>query len=247
MKRILFASLLFSSAIYAEVIAYGPGGPAPVLKELATEFEAKKGKKVKIVAGPTGQWINQAKADADIIFAGNSSMMDGFIKAFDGNLDVKNVEVLNIREAGIVVKKGNPKNIKSFKDLLKDNINVMVVDGAGQVGLYEDMALKNGKRNHLLKLRKNIVYYAPNSKMAVDRWNSDDSIDALIIWSHWAKVLGEDKVDFVQAGKDFIIYRAAEIAVTSSTKNKEVAMEFIKFVQSKDAQKVWKKWGWQVK
>ena len=100
MKKILFASLLISSAVYAEVIAYGPGGPAPVLKELATEFEAKKGKKVKIVAGPTGQWINQAKADADIIFAGNSSMMDGFIKAFDGN-----VEVLNIREAGIVVKK----------------------------------------------------------------------------------------------------------------------------------------------
>lgn len=123
----------------------------------------------------------------------------------------------------------------------------MVVDGAGQVGLYEDMALKNGKRKHLLKLRKNIVYYAPNSKMAVDRWNGDDSIDALIIWSHWAKVLGEDKVDFVQAGKDSIIYRAAEIAVTNSTKNREDAMEFIKFVQSKDAQKVWKKWGWEVK
>ena len=68
MKKILFASLLISSAVYAEVIAYGPGGPAPVLKELATEFEAKQGKKVKIVAGPTGQWINQAKADADIIF-----------------------------------------------------------------------------------------------------------------------------------------------------------------------------------
>lgn len=114
----------------------------------------------------------------------------------------------------------------------------MVVDGAGQVGLYEDMALKNGKRKHLLKLRKNIVYYAPNSKMAVNHWNSDDSIDALIIWSHWAKVLGEDKVDFVQAGKDSIIYRAAEIAVTNSTKNRENAMEFIKFVQSKDAQKV---------
>ena len=46
MKKILFASLLISSAVYAEVIAYGPGGPAPVLKELATEFEAKKGKKV---------------------------------------------------------------------------------------------------------------------------------------------------------------------------------------------------------
>ncbi len=31
----------------------------------------------------------------------------------------------------------------------------MVVDGAGQVGLYEDMALKVQKRN-LVKLRKNI-------------------------------------------------------------------------------------------
>ena len=58
-------------------------------------------------------------------------MMDGFIKAMPNSLNVKDVEVLNIREAGIVVRKNNPKNIKKFADILKDGIKVMVVDGAG--------------------------------------------------------------------------------------------------------------------
>ncbi len=57
----------------------------------------------------------------------------------------------------------------------------MVVDGAGQVGLYEDMALKDGKRENLVKLRKNIKVYAKNSKIAIDEWNNNPNIDALII------------------------------------------------------------------
>ena len=60
-------------------------------------------------------------------------------------------------------------------------------------------------------------------------------------------IISKYNLPFEIIGKDSIIYRAAEIAVTNSTKNREDAMEFIKFVQSKDAQKVWKKWGWEVK
>lgn len=69
-----------------------------------------------------------------------------------------------MRPSGIIVRPNNPKNIKNFEDILKDGVNVMVVDGAGQVGLYEDMALKSVKRENLVKLRKNIKIYAKNSK-----------------------------------------------------------------------------------
>lgn len=51
------------------------------------------------------------------------------------------------------------KILKILKIFLKDGVNVMVVDGAGQVGLYEDMALKSTKRENLVKLRKNIKIF----------------------------------------------------------------------------------------
>lgn len=157
------------------------------MKELALKFEEKTKEKVVVTAGPTPSWFKKARKDADLIFSGNTSMMDGFIKRIP-SLNLEDLVVLNARPSGIIVRPNNPKNIKSFEDILKDNVNVMVVDGAGQVGLYEDMALKDGKRENLVKLRKNIKVYAKNSKIAIDEWNNNPNIDALIIWSHWAKV-----------------------------------------------------------
>lgn len=94
----------------------------------------------------------------------------------------------------------------------------MVVDGAGQVGLYEDMALKDDKRENLVKLRKNIKVYAKNSKIAIDEWNNNPNIDALIIWSHWAKVLG-DKALFIEDEKA-AVYCTAEIIPTKKRTSK---------------------------
>ncbi|AJD06254.1 major antigenic peptide PEB2 [Campylobacter lari] len=247
MKKILFLSLFAAAALNAEILVYGPGGPAPVLKELAKQFEEKHGEKVTINAGPTPKWIKQAKIDADIIYSGNTSMMDGFVKAMPKQIKIQDVQVLNARGSGMIVRANNPKKIKKFEDLLKDGVNVMVVDGAGQVGLYEDMALKTGKIENLEKLRKNIKVYAKNSKAAVDEWKNNPNIDALIIWTHWIKVVGEKENKFIKADKNSIIYRAAEIVPTQKgLKNPKVA-EFIEFTQSKEAQKVWEKEGWLAK
>ncbi len=197
LKRVMLSLgmvALLGSGLKADIMVYGPGGPAPVLKELAKQFEEQTKQKIQIVAGPTPSWIEKAKKDADIIFAGNSSMMDGFVKALPKQVDAQNIQVLNIRQAGIVVRPNNPKKIKKFDDVLQKGVKVMVVDGAGQVGLYEDIALRKGRQENLSALRKNIVFYAPNSKAAVEKWNGDKDIDVLIIWSHWAKTLGSENV-----------------------------------------------------
>lgn len=250
LKRVILSLsmvALLGSGLKADIMVYGPGGPAPVLKELAKQFEEQTKQKVQIIAGPTPSWIEKAKKDADIIFAGNSSMMDTFIKTLPNQLNAQNIQVLNIRQAGIVVRPKNPKKIKKFDDILKNDIKVMIVDGAGQVGLYEDIALRKGKQENLVALRKNIVFYAPNSKAAVERWNQDKDIDALIIWSHWANTLGDESAAFIPLKADEVIYRAAEIAISNTSKQKDKAEQFITFIQSKDAQQVWKKWGWQTK
>ena len=250
LKRVMLSLgmvALLGSGLKADIMVYGPGGPAPVLKELAKQFEEQTKQKIQIVAGPTPSWIEKAKKDADIIFAGNSSMMDGFIKALPKQVDAQNIQVLNIRQAGIVVRPNNPKKIKKFDDVLQKGVKVMVVDGAGQVGLYEDIALRKGRQENLSALRKNIVFYAPNSKAAVEKWNGDKDIDVLIIWSHWAKTLGSESAAFIPLKADEVIYRAAEIAISNTSKQKDKAEQFVAFIQSKDAQQIWQKWGWQTK
>ena len=244
MKKIAWLTAIIGAFLNAEVYVYGPGGPAPVLKELALMYEQKNGEKVIITAGPASAWMEEAKAKADIIFSGNSAMMDTFVSKLGGKISAEKIKVLNIREAGIIVRPKNPKKIKNFKDLLRKDVKIMVVNGAGQVGLYEDMALKHGKRENLVALRKHIKVFAPNSKSAVESWNNDPSIDALIIWKHWANTIGKDKAEFVRSGKSSVIYRASEIVVTNDSPNAQSAEDFINFIQSKEAQKVWEAKGW---
>lgn len=233
-----------STFLSAEIYVYGPGGPASVLKELALMYEQKTGEKVIITAGPPSSWMQEAQERADVIYSGNSAMMDTFISKMEEKISAEKIQILNIREAGIIVRPNNPKKIKNFKDLLKKDIKIMVVNGAGQVGLYEDMALKYGKRENLIALRKNIKVFAPNSKIAIESWDSDPSIDALIIWKHWANAIGSDKAEFVKSGKGSVVYRASEIVVCDDSPNAQQAQDFIDFLQSTQAQKVWVEKGW---
>jgi len=51
----------------ADISIYGPGGPTPAMKEAAAAFEDETGIAVQITAGPSSQWMEEAKADADAV------------------------------------------------------------------------------------------------------------------------------------------------------------------------------------
>lgn len=76
---------------------YGPGGPAPALKEAAQEFGAAHKLTVEVTSGPTPQWVEKAKADADVIFSGAEYMMSDFAKALPGAFNLNNSEPLYLR------------------------------------------------------------------------------------------------------------------------------------------------------
>nr|GEU29190.1 chemoreceptor McpA-like [Tanacetum cinerariifolium] len=59
------------------LLVYGPGGPAPAMKEAAAAFEHANGTKVTVTAGPTPSWIDHAKQDADIIYSGRRGRARG--------------------------------------------------------------------------------------------------------------------------------------------------------------------------
>lgn len=223
---------------------YGPGGPAPAMKELAAAFAKARGIQVDVAAGPTPTWLAQAKGDAHVIFSGSENMMLGFIAAFDGQIDQKTIEPLYMRPATILVRKGNPKAITGIRDLVKPGIKVLVTEGAGQIGMWEDVAGRAGEVALLKAFRANIVEFAANSGLALKSWKEKPEIDAWLIWNHW-QIANPDVADLVAVEPDLTIWRSTSVAQTKRGLETPAARAFVAFLTSPEGEAVFKKWGWK--
>jgi accessory colonization factor AcfC len=242
----LLAGLILSiHAAHAETLRiYGPGGPAPAVKELAKAFAKEKGIEVVVTAGPTPAWLEQAKGDAHLIFSGSENMMSSFITAFAGQIDESTVEPLYLRPSAILVRKGNPKSIKGLRDLTKPGMKIMVTEGAGQVGMWEDAAGRSGDIGLLKGFRGNIVAFAPNSGMARKRWGEQADIDAWLIWTHW-QINDSAVADMVAVEPELTIWRATDIAVTARGHETKAAAQFVAYLKSDLGEQVFKRQGWK--
>ncbi|KLN58353.1 substrate-binding domain-containing protein [Variovorax paradoxus] len=231
----------------ATINVYGPGGPAPAMKEAAQAYGAASGVQVNVVAGPTPQWVEKAKADADVVFSGAENMMSDFAKALPGAFDLREAEPLFLRPVAILVRPGNPKGIQGFRDLLKPGIKVLAVAGAGQTGLWEDVAGRTGDIEVVKAFRRNLVLpEAPNSALARQQWTQQPEIDAWLIWNIW-QVANPDLAQVVPVEEPYRIYRDTGVVLTAKGKNAEAARGFVAYLKSDDGRRVFAKWGWDTK
>ena len=222
---------------------YGPGGPLPAVKEAAAAFGKQANVAVDVVGGPTPAWIDKAKADGDVIYSGAETMMTDFANALPGVLDPATVTPLYLRPSSILVRPGNPKQIASFADLLKPGHRVLVVNGSGQGGLWEDMAGRAGRISDVKALRANIVAFAKNSAEAKKAWVDDPSVDAWIIWDIW-QVSNPTLADAVAVEPEYRIYRDMGVALTMAGEKKPEAKAFAEFLASPSGQAIFEHWGW---
>ncbi len=225
------------------LLAYGPGGPAPAMKEAAEVFSKAHGLKIDVTAGPTPGWISKAREDADVIFSGAEYMMTDFVNAMEGRIDEATIDSLYLRPSAILVRPGNPKRFRDLPDVAKPGVKVLVVQGAGQTGMWEDMAGKQGEIELVRALRKNIVLHAPNSAAAKEAWVARPEIDAWIIYNIW-QVANPKLADIVPVSKTYVIYRSSSVALTEKGVARPMAREFVAFLRSKEGAAIFRKWGW---
>lgn len=240
-------AITFAAPALAQVAvhAYGPGGPAPAMKEAAAVFGKAHGVVVEVTAGPTDTWIGKAREDAEVIYSGAEYMMTDFVKAMDGRIDESSIVPLYLRPSAILVRPGNPKGIKDLPDLTRPGTKVLVVQGAGQTGMWEDMAGKQGDIAMVRALRKNIALHAGNSALARQAWMDRPELDAWIIYNIW-QVANPGLADLVPVSQSYVVYRDCGIGLTARGKSKPLAVQFAQFLQSSEGAAIFKKWGWIV-
>ena len=235
------------------LFVYGPGGPLPAMKEAAAAFERTHGVAVQVTGGPTPPWLERARTNADVVFSGAENMMTDYIKQLGdtaggrgpqpGRIDESTIVPLYLRPVAMLVRPGNPKRIRRFEDLLRPGVKVLVVQGAGQNGLWEDVAGRTGDIRVVRAFRRNIGAVAENSGVAKQRWTDDKSFDAWLIWNVW-QVANPTLADAVPVAERWRIYRDAGVALTMKGRDRTAARDFALFLQSHEGARIFARWGW---
>lgn len=240
---ILFMTVSFSTQAQTQTAlqVFGPGGPAPAMKACASVYEKEKGVKVNINAGPLEKWNEQA-GTADLFYSGSENMMDSFSEKLT-NLDASTIQTHYLRPSAILVRPKNPKKIKGIKDLVKQPLKIIVVNGAGQVGMWEDIVGGLKSAEALNKFRGNIVFAAKNTGEAEKKWNEDTTIDAWLVFNIWG-TRNPESAQIIPTEKNLTIYRSMGTALSNTSKQKDQAVEFVNFVKSKTCRKLFEKEGW---
>lgn len=220
---------------------YGPGGPLGPIEELADKFSEETGTPVEVTAGPESKWIKEAKQDADLIYGGSEYMLRNMMLNHPGLINEETKTELYPRAAGILVRKGNPKNIQSLEDLTASGIKIIDVTGAGQLGLWEDLA---GRKDLIPGISGNIDQSVTSSAEAIEIWKDNNKHDAWITYESWHYRLA-DVTDLVTLPEEEKLYRGTPIAVAENSKQKKEAEQFINFLKKDSSHKVFQKWGWK--
>lgn len=219
---------------------YGPGGPLAPMKEAAERFGKEQAVRVVVTGGPEAKWIEKAQQDGDVVYGGAEYMLSQLALKYPALVDTRTREELYVRAAGLLVRKGNPKAIRRLEDLTHDDVRILDVEGAGQLGMWEDMA---GDATLINGIQKNIAAVATNTAEGIERWKTMPELDAWIIFESWHYRL-KDETDLVRLPESQRVYRGTPVAITTFSDQKELARQFVGYLQSSEGQKIFMKWGW---
>lgn len=235
-----------SFSALSDINLYGPGGPHTALIKIGEAFQAETGIKVNVHFGPQTSWNDKAKENADILFGASEQSALAITADHADNFDIYSITPLYLRPAIILVKKGNPKNIRGLTDLAKSGVGIVVPDGAGVsntsgTGVWEDMIGRTGDINLVTNFRKNIVLFTPNSGGARKAFLEDPKVDAWVTWLDWAKS-NPDFGDIIAIEKNLVIYR--DINIVLKRNPNDSIIKFSSYLKSDISKNIFQQFGW---
>lgn len=252
MRSILFffAFLFLASCSSREAEAnritiFAGAASKPPTEELVDLFEKETGASVDVIFGGSGYVLSQMSLSktGDIYFPGSSDYME---KAREDDLVFPETEkkVVYLVNA-INVQKGNPKEIRTLKDLCRPGIKVAIANPEGVcVGAYAiEIIEKHFSEEEKALLRANIVNYTESCDKTASVV-ALKSVDAVIGWSvfqYW----NPEEIETVDLPKEEIVRIGyIPVAISRFTKNRALAQRFIDFTVSEKGKEVFKKYSY---
>ncbi len=240
--------LLVSLPLYASsdsLLVFAGAASKPPTEEAAGIFSRMRGVEVNITFGGSGFVLSQMKLArrGDVYFPGSSDFME---KARQGKLVFPETEeIIAYLVPAINVQKGNPREVRSLRDLLRPGLRLAIADPERVcVGTYGVEVLeKNLTPEERRQFRKNLVTTVESCEKTANVI-ALKSVDAVLGWEvfrHWDPVRIET-IFLKPEEVPRIGYLPA--AVSAFTRNRRLAGDFVQFLASPDSKSVFKKHGY---
>ena len=225
---LIFLSLSATLAAGQSLLVFAGAASKPPTELAAAAFTDKTGVRVELIFGGSGYVLSQMQLGrtGDVYFPGSSDYME--IAEEKGLVVPKSERKVVYLVNAINVRKGNPKGIKSLRDLARPGLRVAIANPEGVcVGLYAiEILEKNLKPEEIAAVKANIVNY-PESCEKTATSISLATVDAVIGWrvfEHW----DPERIETVPLAKEEIIRIGyIPIAVSSFSKQPELAQQFV--------------------
>ena len=225
-----------------ELFIFAGAASKPPTEEAAIAFEKKTGVKINLTFGGSGFVLSQMMLGkmGDIYFPGSSDFMEiAKQKGLVFSESERNVVYL---VPAINVQKGNPKRIRSLRDLAKPGLRVVIANPESVcVGLYAvEIFEKNLKATHIAALRKNLVNYTESCEKTATAI-SMKAADAVIGWSvfqYW----DPERIETIPLKKEEVVRIGyIPIAISKFTKDRALAQKFIDYIMSDEGRSIFRK------
>lgn len=210
------------------IVFYCAAGMKPPVVEIVKAYQDEYGVEVQVQYGGSGTLLSnlQISPKGDLYLAADQSYID---IANEKGLTAESIPIAELTPV-IAVKKGNPKNIASIHDLLRDDVKVALANpDAASVGKVTKELLENAgvwaQLNPKVKVFKPTVNDIANDvKIGI--------VDAAIIWDSVANQYPELEVIHspeLSKGK-----QTTTIAVLQNTENPTAALKFARYLSARD-------------
>ena len=227
------------------LMVFAGAASKPPTEEAAKAFEKRTGVKVEVVFGGSGYVMSQMilAKKGDIYFPGSSDYMELAKKKEVVFPDTEKYVVYLVN--AINVQKGNPKDIKSLKDLTKPGLKVAIANPEGVcVGAYAvEIIEKNFTPKEKAEFKKNLINYTESCEKTATAI-SLKMADAVIGWSvfhYW----DTERIETIPLKKSEIIRIGyIPIAISKYTQNRALAQKFIDFTLSEEGKAIYRKYNY---
>ena len=225
------------------LMVFAGAASKPPTEEAAKVFEEKSGIKVDVIFGGSGYVLSQMilGKKGDIYLPGSSDYMEVAKKKEVVFPETEKIVVYLV--PAINVQRGNPKNIKTLKDLTRPGLKVAIANpegvcvGAYAVEVIESFFTPEEKES----LKKNLINYTESCEKTATAI-SLKAADAVIGWrvfEHW----DPERIETVPLKPSEIIRIGyIPIAISRLTSNRPLAQRFIDFLLSEDGKAVFRKY-----
>ncbi|HEY1358403.1 MAG TPA: sulfate ABC transporter substrate-binding protein, partial [Thermoleophilaceae bacterium] len=234
------------------LVAYST--PQEAYQEIIPAFQktpAGKGVKFTQSYGASGEQERAVEAglQADVVALSLAPDVDKLVKA-----DLVNSDWTGQANGGFVtnsvvvfeVRKGNPKHIKTWDDLVKPGVDVISPNPFTSGGAKWNIMAAYGARGlpYLSKLFENVSVLDKSAREAQSTFTSGKG-DVLIAYENEAITAQQkgEKVEYVIPDQTILIQNPA--AVTSDSKNAVTAEAFVDYLHSDTAQKIYAEHGYR--